>query len=183
MQLTALNRDGILISTNLILGVIKMKQIFESENIRFVEVSEQLVNDYLEMVNDYENVNRFIGGKHKEYTAEQERDWVHKKLEEKAAVFSMLEKKSGRFIGNIELMDPTDSCGELGIAVTAKMQDLGFGTEAVSALTEYAIRQLGMKRVFLRTDPKNSRAIHVYRKCGFKEYDRTDEHVYMEWSR
>lgn len=182
MQLTALNRDGILISTSLS-GVIIMKQIFESENIRFVEVSEQLVNDYLEMVNDYENVNRFLGGKHKEYTAEQERDWVHKKLEEKAAVFSMLEKKSGRFIGNIELMDPTDSCGELGIAVTAKMQDLGFGTEAVSALTEYAIRQLGMKRVFLRTDPKNSRAIHVYRKCGFKEYDRTDEHVYMEWSR
>ena len=182
MQLTASNRAGILISTSLS-GVIIMKPVFESENIRFVEVSEQLVNDYLEMVNDYENVNRFLGGKHKEYTAEQERDWVHKKLEEKATVFSMLEKKSGRFIGNIELMDPTDSCGELGIAVTAKMQDLGFGTEAVSALTEYAIRQLGMKRVSLRTDPKNSRAIHVYQKCGFKEYDRTDGHVYMEWSR
>ena len=41
-----------------------MKQVFESSRISFVEVSEQLVNDYLTMVNDYENINRFIGGKH-----------------------------------------------------------------------------------------------------------------------
>ena len=160
-----------------------MKQVFESDHISFVEVSEQLVNDYLTMVNDYENVNRFIGGKHKSYTAEQERKWVQEKLEEKAFVFSMLEKKSGEFIGNIELMDPTDSEGELGIAITAKMQNVGFGTEAVIALTEYAMHQLGLKRVFLRTNPQNSRAIHVYQKCGFKEYDRTDEHIYMEFNR
>lgn len=160
-----------------------MKQIFESDHISFVEVSECLVNDYLTMVNDYENVNRFIGGKHKSYTAEQERKWVQEKLEEKALVFSMLEKKSGEFIGNIELMDPTDSEGELGIAITAKMQNVGFGTEAVIALTEYAIHQLGLKRVFLRTNPQNSRAIHVYQKCGFKEYNLTDEHIYMEFNR
>ncbi len=86
-----------------------MKQVFESSRISFVEVSERLVEDYLAMVNDYENVNRFIGGKHKTYTEEQEREWVRKKLEEKALVFSMLEKKSGEFLGNFELMDPTDS--------------------------------------------------------------------------
>lgn len=85
--------------------MLNMDQVFESNRITFVEVSELLVNDYLDMVNDYENVNRFIGGKHKTYTAEQERKWVQKKLEEKALVFSMLEKKSGAFIGNIELMD------------------------------------------------------------------------------
>ena len=49
-----------------------MKQVFESSRIRFVEVSEQLVEDYLAMVNDYENVNRFIGGKHEAFTVEQE---------------------------------------------------------------------------------------------------------------
>ncbi len=161
----------------------QMKQVFESDRIRFVEVSEQLVSDYLTMVNDYENVNRFIGGKHKTYTAEQEHEWVRKKLAEKAQVFSMLEKKSGAFIGNIELMDVNDSVGELGIAITAARQNAGFGTEAVSAVTEYGARHLGLKRVFLRTSPQNSRAIHVYEKCGFREYDRADDHVYMEWTR
>ena len=157
-----------------------MNQIFESDRISFVEVAECLVNDYLEMINDESNYKRFAGGTAKTYTAEQERKWVRKKLEEKALVFSMIEKKSGKFIGNIELMHPTDSDGELGIGITAKMQNVGFGTEAVNALTEYAMRQLGMNRVYLRTNPQNSRAIHVYQKCGFKEYDRTDEHVFMQ---
>ena len=92
----------------------------------------------------------------------------------------MLEKKSGEFIGNIELMDVNNFAAELGIAITAAKQNAGYGTEAVLAITEYGTRQLGLKRVFLRTDPHNSRAIHVYQKCGFIEYDRNDEHVYME---
>ena len=131
-------------------------------------------------VNDYENVNRFIGGKNKLYTVEQELQWVQKKLEEKAIVFSMIDKASGRFIGNIELMDPNDSEGELGIAITAKMQNQGHGTEAVLAMVKYAIDQLGLERVFLRTNPQNARAIRVYEKCGFRKYKQDSEHVYME---
>ena len=157
-----------------------MKQIFDSDNISFVEVSERLVNDYLTMVNDYENVNRFIGGKHKTYTVEQEKQWVQNKLDEKAAVYSMLEKKSQRFIGNIEFMELTDAQGELGIAITAEMQDRGYGTEAVRAMTAYGFHQLGLKRIILRTKPNNHRAIYVYKKCGFREYDRDPEHIYME---
>ena len=160
-----------------------MKQIFESERIRFVEVSELLVKDYLVMVNDEEHVERFLGGAHEPYTEEQELAWVRKKLEEKARVWSMLEKAGGAFIGNIELMDRGEDAGELGIAITAAKQDRGYGTEAVSALTAYGRERLGLKRIFLRTDPDNARAIRVYEKCGFREYDRTDGEVCMELSR
>jgi diamine N-acetyltransferase len=160
-----------------------MKQVFESENIRFVAVSEPLVQDYLIMVNDIEHVEKFIGGWHEPFTEEQEIRWVQKKLAEKVPVFSMLEKKSSRFIGNVELMDIADGVGELGIAITAEMQDRGFGTEAVRAITEYGIKQLNLHRVFLRTNPDNRRAIRVYEKCGFREYDRTAEHVFMEYAR
>ena len=121
-----------------------MKRVFSSEHIDFVEVSEQLIGDYLAMVNDYENVQRFIGDRTEPYTEAQEVKWVSGKLEEKAPVFSMLERESGAFIGNIELMDVKDGVGELGIAVTAAMQDRGFGTEAVTAITEYGLRQLGL---------------------------------------
>ena len=160
-----------------------MKQIFESDNISFVRVSELLVKDYLDMVNDMEHVERFIGGPHEPFTEEQERGWVRKKLEENALVFSMLEKKSGRFVGNIEFMDVHDSAAELGIALTAAMQDMGYGTEGVLALTAYGMEQLGLERIVLRTNPDNARAIHVYEKCGFREYARTAEHVCMELSR
>jgi len=157
-----------------------MKQIFESENISFVEVSGELVRDYLAMVNDYEHVGRPMGGKRRTYTEEQEIEWVEKKLKENASVFSMIEKKNGRFIGNIELMNIASSVGELGIAITAEMQERGYGTEAVRALTGYGIDTLGLEKLVLRTDPGNARAIHVYEKCGFREYDRDAEHVYME---
>lgn len=157
-----------------------MKQVFESENIRFVEVSESLVNEYLTMVNDYEHVGRLIGGPPKTYTVEKEIQWVRGKLEEKATVWSMIEKNGDAFIGNIELMDVHDGRGELGIAITAAKQDRGFGTEAVSALVRYGTERLGLDRIVLRTDPANARAIHVYEKCGFRENDRSDGHVCME---
>ena len=159
-----------------------LKQVFESERIRFVEVYELLVKDYLLMVNDMERVEKYLGGSHEPYTEEQEIRWVRSKLEEKAAVYSMLEKDSGQFIGNIELMDVSGGEGELGIAVTGAKQDMGYGTEAVSALTAYGREHLGLRRIFLRTNPENARAIHVYLKCSFREYDRTEDQVFMEFT-
>ena len=160
-----------------------MKQIFESENICFVEVSELLVKEYLAMVNDIENVARLIGRGADQISEEKEHRWVRGKLEEKAPIFSMIEKKSGRFIGNIELMDVADSAAELGIAITAGMQDRGFGTEAVRALVGYGMDRLGLKRIFLKVFPDNARAIRVYEKCGFREYDRSGEDIFMEITR
>lgn len=154
--------------------------VFESERIRYVSVSERLVNDYLVMVNDYENVNRYLGGVPKAFTVEQEIEWVRKALASNALVFSMIEKESGEFIGNIEFMRPHDGEAELGIALTAEKQDRGYGTEAVSATVRYGFSALGLKRVFLRTNPDNARAIRVYQKCGFSEYARTDAHICME---
>jgi RimJ/RimL family protein N-acetyltransferase len=39
---------------------------------------------------------------------------------------------------------------------------------------------MGLRRIVLRADPRNLRALHVYEKSGFREYDRTEKDVYME---
>ena len=159
-----------------------MNSIFESENIFFVRVSESLVPDYLAMVNDVEHVARLIGlsRRSEPITAEQERRWVQKKLAEDATVFSMLEKTTGTFIGNIELLHIENGSAELGIAITAAMQEKGYGTEAIPAMVRYGMETLGLRRIFLKVYPDNARAIHVYEKCGFREYDRTADDVFME---
>ena len=157
-----------------------MEQIFESDRIRYVRVSPLLIGDYLVMVNDMEHVRRYFDGDLRPYTEEDERRWVRDKLAEGACVFSMLEKETGEFIGNIELMGPTAAEGELGVALTARKQDRGLGTEAVGAMVRYGTERMGLRRIFLRTDPGNARAIHVYEKCGFREYDRRDGRVFME---
>lgn len=157
--------------------------LFSSENIDFAAVSEELLQDYLTLVNDFARVGRFIGREDKRTSPEKELQWVREKQEEKAVLYSMIQRESGDFIGNIELMDPTDTQAELGIAVTAAKQEMGFGTEAVRRILEYGMKELGLQRIFLKTDPGNARAIHVYEKCGFREYDRTEAHVYMEYIR
>ncbi len=161
----------------------EQKDIFASERIRFVEPSETLVKDYLAMVNDVERVARLIGTRTEPLTEEQERRWVRRKLEEKAALYTMIEKATGDFIGNCELMDIREGSAELGIAITGEKQDRGFGTEAVRALVNYGMEKLGLRRVFLRVFPDNARAIRVYEKCAFREYDRTSEDVFMEITR
>jgi diamine N-acetyltransferase len=155
-----------------------MNTVFETENIKFIELTELLVQDYLEMINDI-NVARLLG-RTKTVTEEGELNWIHKNLENKAPVFSMIEKSSGKFIGNIELMDVHDEEAELGITITASMQDKGYGTESVPAIVDYGMKKLNLKRIFLRVFPDNLRAIHVYEKCGFREYGRTEEDILME---
>ena len=157
-----------------------MEPIFASQNISFVRISEDLVPEYLAMVNDYDRVGRLIGPRREPIPAEKERQWVQKKLTEDAAVFSMLEKATGAFIGNIELLHIENGSAELGIAITAAMQDRGFGTEAIPAMVRYGMEVLGLSRIFLKVFPDNARAIHVYEKCGFREYDRTADDVFME---
>lgn len=157
-----------------------MTPIFSSNRIDFVHVSEDLVSDYLAMINDIEHVGRFIGPRRDPISEEKERRWVQKKLAEKAPVFSMVERATGAFIGNIELMDVADGAGEMGIAITAARQEQGYGSEAIPAFVRYAMDDLGLSRVYLKAFPFNARAIHVYEKCGFREYDRTESDVFME---
>ena len=59
----------------------KYEIIFESENILYVKINENLINDYLIMVNDPE-VQKGISRKAKIYTYEQELEWVKEKLNE-----------------------------------------------------------------------------------------------------
>ena len=157
-----------------------MEYVFESNRIIFVSVTEELLNDYLEMVNDIENVAKFIGQHIKPYTVEEERGFIQSKIDEKATMYSMIEKYSGDFIGNIEFMEIKDGTAELGIAITASKQNLGYGVESIHRMLEYGFHTLGLDRVFLKVYPNNKRAIHVYEKCGFWEYNSTEEDIFME---
>ena len=157
-----------------------MEQVFQSDNIIFVNVTEELLNDYLDMVNDIENVARYIGKRTTPYTVEEERAFIRSKIDEKAAMYSMIERNSGDFIGNIEFMKIKDETAKLGIAITASKQNIGYGVESIHRMLEYGFHTLGLNRVFLKVYPDNKRAIHVYEKCGFLKYNCTEEDICME---
>ena len=113
-----------------------MKILFESEHINFVNVSEDLIFDYLEMVNDIE-VQKYISNNRHAYTYEDEVNWVDRKLKEKTLVFSMIEKDTDEFIGNIEIMDIKNNVAEMGISITRRKQDKHFGEESIKRLIKH----------------------------------------------
>lgn len=157
--------------------------VFESTNIYYVRLTKKLINDYLAMVNDPE-IARLISRNIRTYTYEEELEWVESKLKEKALCYSMLEKATGEYIGNIEIMKIENSIGELGISITATKQNKHFGTEAIKALLDYAREELKLNGMELNVYTTNPRALHCYEKVGFVRdgVGRTMDDIHMKIS-
>ena len=156
--------------------------IFESDRIYFIKITENLLNEYLNMVNDYD-VKKYISLSKDEntITEEQELEWIKGKLNNNAVIFSMIEKDTNNYIGNIEIMSINDNKGELGIAITRNMQDKHFGQESIKTLLKYAFNTLKLEEVFLKVYDFNLRGIACYEKVGFERYDYDNEHtIYMK---
>ncbi len=67
----------------------------------------------------------------------------------------------------------------LAITVHDDYQDQGLGTIMVKHLLEIA-QEKRLKKIYLRVDTKNSRAIHVYDKCGFTIEAKLEKEDYVE---
>ena len=156
------------------------KIIFESENIYYIQVNELLIDDYLKMINEYE-VQKNISHKLKKFTYEQEFKWVKMKLKEKANVFSMIEKTTGEFIGNVEIMHIIDRIGEIGISITRKKQNHHYGEETMKAIMDFGYNILNLDGFELNVYKTNLKAIHCYEKVGFIAVGngKTDEDIHM----
>ena len=154
--------------------------IFESERISFVKLTEKLVNEYLTMVNDIE-VQKYISHNRKKYELDGELEWIKSKLEENAIIFSMIEKDTNEFIGNIEIMGIKNNIGEMGIAITPKQQDKHFGQEAIKRFIEYSFNNLGLDGLELNVYNFNPRGIKCYEKVGFIKdgLGKTDDDIHM----
>ena len=157
-----------------------MEAVFESENILYIRPSFDLVPEYLEMVNDIENVARFIGDRREPLTEKDEIDYIKNKMDNNATMFSMIEKKTNKFIGNIEFFNRVFEEAEWGIVITTKMQNKGYGKESLKRSVEYGFNELGLTRIYLSVYANNPRAIRVYEECGFKEYERDEVDIFME---
>lgn len=158
--------------------------VFESANIYYVKLSEKLINDYLIMVNDPEVASK-ISHKGHIYAYEEELSWVQSKLEENALCYSMIEKTTGEYIGNIEIMEIENNIGELGISITSSKQNRHYGSEAIKALLKYAYEKLNLDGMDLNVYKTNSRAIRCYENVGFviDGVGKTEEDLHMKISR
>lgn len=87
-------------------------------------------------------------------------------------VWTVLLKKTGKVIGRAGLSARSGFEGvEVGFVIEKSMQNRGFATEAVSAVTRLA-GKLGFDRVFALAMPANEASVRVLEKCGYKNEGR-----------
>lgn len=68
------------------------EKVLSSDNILYVKLTESLVNEYLELVNDPE-IQELVSTKKKTILLSDELKWIKSKLENNDYVFTMIEKK------------------------------------------------------------------------------------------
>ena len=74
------------------------EKVLSSDNIVYVKLTESLVNEYLELVNDPE-IQELVSTKKKTILLSDELKWIKSKLENNDYVFTMIEKNTNEFIG------------------------------------------------------------------------------------
>lgn len=160
--------------------IMEYEIIFESERIIFIKITKKLVNEYLEMVNDIE-VQKYISHNRNTYELDDEFEWIKSKLNDNSIIFSMIEKETNEFIGNIEILEIKDNVGEMGIAITPKKQDKHYGQEAIKRFIEYAFNDLELDSLELNVYNFNPRGIRCYEKVGFIKDGpgKTEEDIHM----
>lgn len=81
----------------------------------------------------------------------------------------------GRHIGWVDYYRLDVQAGHAYIGICLPEKDTwgkGYGTEALSLLINYLLREMGLKEVKTATWTGNKRMVRCARKCGFKEITR-----------
>jgi RimJ/RimL family protein N-acetyltransferase len=90
-------------------------------------------------------------------------------LERKDLRLLLLHKRSGQLVGSSGLhrIDWQSRKFEIGYWVRTSFEKQGYVTEAVHAITNFAIQELQANRIEIRCDSRNSRSSKVAERSGF----------------
>ena len=88
----------------------------------------------------------------------------------------MIELRNGTHVGELcfKGLDGSGSA-EIGYGITENYRKCGYGTEAVTAAAEWALKQNAVSCVTAEVDKGNIASIRVLEKSGFKLTGRTGE--------
>lgn len=153
--------------------------MFESDKILYVKMTEQYIDDYIRMYTDSKIQKSLFK---KEYDHDTIVNWIKKEISEKEKYkFSMLEKETKEFIGNIEIIKKGE-VGEIMISITSNKQGMHYSEEAIKSIIEYGRKNLGISKYDLNVYKNNDKAIHIYEKVGFIKDDESisEDSIHMK---
>lgn len=103
---------------------------------------------------------------------EMEKDWYEKNMKSNyphtsfgVELVASEELVGMTFLKNINMLNRN---AEFAILIDAMKSGKGYGSEACKATLEFAFKNLGLHRVYLKVKKDNMPAIKLYQSCGFK---------------
>lgn len=135
---------------------------------------------YAKWMNDIA-ITDSLGSSTMVFSEEAERNWLEENSGEYQ--FAIVEKESDMLIGNcgIQEVSHTFQRAEIGLFIgDEENRGKGYGKEVLSLLLEYCFDTLNMHNVMLKVFSFNERAIHTYKRVGFKEIGRRREAYYAK---
>ena len=153
----------------------------EGERVYLSPMNIEDAEIYTKWLNDPEIV-KYLSLRNSLVSVYGERDYIEafSKVEFNLCI---VKKDNDELIGNIGLndVDYKNGTAELGIFI-GEQENLGkgYGSEAIKLLTNYAFKELRLHSIYLRTYDINERAQKSYEKCGFKEFGRRHESIFLD---
>jgi RimJ/RimL family protein N-acetyltransferase len=98
-------------------------------------------------------------------------DWFRTLATERSNRAWVIENREGRLVGELELaqLNWRNGSTELRICIGEKdCWNQGYGSDAIRTAMRMAFEGLGLQIMYLRVFASNDRAVHVYKRIGFR---------------
>ncbi len=92
---------------------------------------------------------------------------------------SIVAEVNGKIVGNATIKRMSgrlNRVGDIGILIKKEYRNRGIGTKLMKMLLKEA-KKIGIKIATLEVVADNERAIHLYTKCGFKEFGKLPKSI------
>ena len=153
----------------------------EGEHVYISPMNPEDVEKYVKWLNDPEIV-KYLSVHNGLVSLNGEKEYLEE-FSKREFVFAIVKNDNDELIGNIGLqnIDYKNGNAELGIFIGEEDNlSKGYGSEAIKLLTNYAFNHLRLHSIYLRTLDTNERAQKSYEKCGFKEFGRRHESMFID---
>src|SRR3990167_3411438 len=112
------------------------------------------------------------------YAREAEENWINKNNDEPYLQLVILDKHTNEFIGatSFHHYNWKIPSVETGYWVRKSKSGHGYITEATNAITQYAFKQLKVKRIALTCDPDNVKSKNIAERLGYTLEGRLKNH-------
>ena len=152
----------------------------EGKNVYLSPMNSEDAELYVKWLNDSEIV-KYLSAHNSMVSISGEKEYLDS-ASKKEFNLCIVKCENDELMGSISLdeIDYKNGTAMLGIFIgDSDNLGKGYGTEAIKLLTNYAFQELRLHSIYLRTLDTNERAQKSYKKCGFKEFGRRHESIYI----